>query len=108
MLSSMCLECSYVLLPCFHASPDIIYSMCQAVALPLVCLEKILGKGCPVNIYHVLYWLLFTVFSDHVNVFLNSNNLSWTIAIFVTSVYKKHTDTEGKLSVALDYSLPYS
>lgn len=34
--------------------PERIYSMCQAIVLKLVCLDKVLGKDCSLNIYHVL------------------------------------------------------
>lgn len=35
---------------CFHAFPDTIYSMCQAIVFKLVYPEKVLEKGCSVNI----------------------------------------------------------
>lgn len=57
-------EPGHGLLPGFHAFPGIIYSMCQATVLKLLCPEKAAGKGCSVNIYYVpAYWLLVTWFS---------------------------------------------
>lgn len=50
VLSPVCPESGYVLLPCFPAFPDIIYTMCQAIVFKLVYPEKSLVKGCSVNI----------------------------------------------------------
>lgn len=38
-------------LPCFHAFQNTIYSAWEAIVFKLFCPDKVLGKGCSVNIY---------------------------------------------------------
>ena len=58
-------ESVYGVLLCFHAFPDIIYSMCQAIVFKLVCPEKVLAKDCCINLlytYTYLYVFLTIIF----------------------------------------------
>lgn len=63
----------------------------------LDCLEKVLGKAallissmCLLTFVYMLFLILFCFFSFSNHVFLNSNNLPWVVAFFVTFVYKVH------------------
>lgn len=49
----VCPEFEYVLMPCFHTFPDIIFSLCWTAVFKLVYSEKVLGKGFSVIIHYV-------------------------------------------------------
>lgn len=52
MLSSVDPESGYGLLSCYHAFPDIIFSVCQTIVFKF--LEKVLGKGYCLTVSYVL------------------------------------------------------
>lgn len=69
-----------------YAFPDKIYSMYQEIVFKLIYPDKILEKDSSVNIYYVLNDIYLHFFSSHL--FINSNNLSWSSAFFVSLLYK--------------------
>lgn len=102
MLTSLCPESGHGLLVFFHAFPDTIYRTCQAIVFQSVCPEKLLGKGCPVNIYYVLTDIyLRTCFSELKQPSLDCCWLCFTPVLL-------YAEMEGTLPTALDCSLPHS
>lgn len=63
-------ESGYVLVPCFHTSPDVIYSICWTTVFKLLCSER--GLLCYYSL--CVCCCLFMCFSDHVFLF-NANLL---------------------------------
>lgn len=75
-----CPQWAIYLLPCYLASPEMIYSVCQATVFNLVCPEKI-WESAALLIFNRCLLAFILMFSDHV--LLNARNLPWVIAFNV-------------------------
>lgn len=69
-----------------YAFPDKIYSMYQEIVFKLIYPDKFLEKDSPVSIYYVLSDIYLHFSLSHL--FINSNNLPWSSAFFVSLLYK--------------------